>query len=134
VRAIRNLRQTNGIRQGQKATAMLGGEVSGIREFADAIAHLTQSDVSFGAGSGPATVVRAIEVRLATEHDPAEHHARLEKELGEARDLLQRTRELLARPGFAEKAPPSVVANERAKLAEREERVRLLEEELRRLS
>jgi valyl-tRNA synthetase len=132
VRAIRNLRQTNGIRQGQKATAMLGGDVSGIREFADAIAHLTQSDVTFASGSGPATVVRAIEVRLATAHDPAEHRARLEKELAEARDLLVRTRELLARPGFAEKAPPSVVANEKAKLAEREGRVRLLEEELRR--
>jgi hypothetical protein len=31
-----------------------------------------------------------------------------------------------------EKAPPNVVANEKAKLAEREERMRLLEEELRR--
>jgi len=46
--------------------------------------------------------------------------------------LLRRSQELLARPGFAEKAPPSVVDNEKAKLAEREERVRLLEEELRR--
>ncbi len=34
-----------------------------------------------------------------------------------------------AKPGFAEKAPPEVVAKERARLAEREERVRLLEAE-----
>jgi len=73
-------------------------------------------------------------VRVAADHDAAEHRARLEKELAEARDTLRRSRELLARPGFVEKAPPSVVDNERAKLAEREERVRQLEEELRRLA
>ena len=133
VRAIRNLRQSGGIRPGQRATVTLGGEVSAIREFADAIAHLTSTDVSFGGGTGAATVVRAIEVRVAAEHDPKEHRARLEKELDEARKSLEHSRQLLARPGFAEKAPPSVVANEQAKLAERVERVRLLEEELRRL-
>jgi valyl-tRNA synthetase len=133
VRTIRNLRQTSGVRPGQRASVALGGDVSAIRELGEAIGHLTQSDIAFGGGSGQATVVRAIEVRLGAEHDVAEHRARLEKELVEARDLLRRSRELLARPGFAEKAPPSVVDNEKAKLAEREERVRLLEEELKRL-
>jgi valyl-tRNA synthetase len=132
VRTIRNLRQTAGVRPGQKATVALGGDVSAIRELGDAIAHLTQSEVSFGGGSGQATVVRAVEVRLAAEHDVAGHRARLEKELAEAKALVRRSQELLARPGFAEKAPPSVVDNEKARLAEREERVRLLEEELRR--
>jgi valyl-tRNA synthetase len=134
VRAIRNLRQTSGVRPGQKAKVALGGDVTAIRELADAIAHLTQSEVSFGGGAGQATVVRAIEVRLAAEHDVAEHRGRIERELAEAGDLLRRSQELLARPGFAEKAPPSVVDNEKAKLAEREERLRLLEEELRRLA
>jgi valyl-tRNA synthetase len=111
---------------------MLGGDTRAIRELADAISHLTQTEVSFGTGDGSATVVRTVEVRLAAEHDAAEHRARIERELAEARDMLKRSRELLAKPGFAEKAPPSVVANEQAKLAEREERVRLLEEELKR--
>src|SRR5207237_5970116 len=111
-----------------------GGDVSAVRELGSAIAHLSQSEVSFAGGTGPATVVRAIEVRVGAEHDASEHRARLEKELAEALDLLRRTRELLARPGFSEKAPPSVVASEKAKLAEREERVRLLGEELRRLT
>jgi len=75
-------------------------------------------------------VVHAIEVRVAVERDPAAHRARLEKELAEAKGTLRRSRDLLARPGFAEKAPANVVANEKAKLAEREERVRLLEGEL----
>ena len=132
VRAIRNLRQRSGVAPGQRATVTLGGDTSAIRDDAAAIAHLTQSDVSFGQGSGPATAVRAVEIRLAGEADAASHRARIERELAEARALLERSRELLAKPGFAEKAPPSVVANERAKLAEREERVRILDEELRR--
>ncbi|HEY6959635.1 MAG TPA: valine--tRNA ligase [Candidatus Limnocylindria bacterium] len=133
VRAIRNLRQAAGVRPGTRVKATLGGETASIRDLADAIAHLTQSDVSFGSGTGPATVVRAVEVRVAAEHDAGEQRARLEKELAEARDLLTRSRELLARPGFVDKAPASVVANEKSKLAEREERVRFLDEELRRL-
>jgi len=52
--------------------------------------------------------------------------------LTEAKESLRRSRDLLNRPGFADKAPANVVANEKAKLAEREERVRLLEEEIRR--
>ncbi len=74
-----------------------------------------------------------MEVRLAAEHDAAEHRARIDRELADARENLQRSKDLLAKPGFAEKAPPSVIANEQARLAERQERVRLLEEELKRL-
>jgi valyl-tRNA synthetase len=123
----------SGVQPGQKVKAMLGGDTRAIRELADAIAHLTQTDVTFGEGAGSATFVRAVEVRLVAAHDAAEHRARMERELAEARDLLARSRKLLAKPGFAEKAPPSVVANEQAKLSEREERVRLLEDELKRL-
>jgi valyl-tRNA synthetase len=134
VRAIRNMRQSSGVRPGQRAKAVLGGDTSAIRDMAEAIAQLTQSEIEFGAGAGPATVARTVEVRLASAQDPAEHRVRLEKELADARDLLRRTQELLAKPGFAEKAPPSVVDNERAKLAERTERLRVLEEELARLN
>jgi valyl-tRNA synthetase len=110
----------------------LGGDTTAIHDLADLISHLAQTEVAFGSGSGHAAVVRAIEVRVAVERDPVEHRARLEKELIEAKETLRRSRDLLARPGFEEKAPANVVANEKAKLAEREERVRLLEEELRR--
>jgi valyl-tRNA synthetase len=132
VRAIRNLRQEAGTKPGERVKTTLGGDTTAIHDLADLIAHLAQTEVAFGSGSGHAAVVRAIEVRVAVERDPVEHRARLEKELTEAKETLRRSRELLARPGFAEKAPANVVANERAKLAEREERVRLLEEELRR--
>jgi valyl-tRNA synthetase len=132
VRAIRNLRQEAGVKPGERVKTTLGGDTTAIHDLADLISHLAQTEVAFGSGKGQATVVRAIDVRVAVERDPAEHRARLERELAEAKESLRRSRELLARPGFAEKAPPNVVANEKAKLAEREERVRLLEEELRR--
>ena len=133
VRAIRNLRQAAGAKPGQRLAVALGGETGAIRDLADAIAQLTHTEVTFGGGTGPATVVRAVEVRLGVQQDAADHRARLERDLTEAREALARSRELLARAGFAEKAPAAVVANERAKLAEREERVRLLDEELRRI-
>jgi valyl-tRNA synthetase len=156
VRAIRNLRQEAGTKPGERVKTTLGGDTTAIHDLADLISHLAQTEVTFGRATGggrpppapprppagglrpprtpqgPAAVVRAIEVRVAVERDPAEHRARLEKELAEAKESLRRSRELLARPGFAEKAPANVVANEKAKLAEREERVRLLEDELRR--
>ena len=133
VRAIRNLRQEAGTKPGERVKTTLGGDTTAIHDLADLISHLAQTEVTFGSGTGQAAVVRAIEVRVAVQRDPGEHRARLEKELAEAKESLRRSRELLARPGFAERAPANVVANEEAKLAEREERVRLLEEELRRL-
>jgi valyl-tRNA synthetase len=132
VRAIRNLRQQAGTKPGERVKTTLGGDTTAIHDLADLISHLAQTEVAFGSGGGHAAVVRAIEVRVAVDRDPVEHRARLEKELTEAKETLRRSRDLLARPGFAEKAPANVVANEKAKLAEREERVRLLEEELRR--
>ena len=44
--------------------------------------------------------------------------------------MLTRSRELLAKPGFADKAPKEVVEKEKARLREREERLKLLEAEL----
>ena len=55
---------------------------------------------------------------------------KLESQLQEASELVERTRALLNKPGFVEKAPKEIVDGERAKLKEREERLRLLEAEL----
>src|SRR5439155_27010397 len=41
------------------------------------------------------------------------------------------TRDLLAKPGFADKAPKDVVEKEKKKLKEREDRMKLLEAEMR---
>ena len=70
-------------------------------------------------------------MRIAVERDPQAERGRLERELAEAQEMVKRSKELLAKPGFTEKAPAEVVAKERARLKEREERLNLLETELR---
>jgi valyl-tRNA synthetase len=133
VRAIRNMRQEAGIDPSARVKLGLSGQTASIRDLAEQIGALTHSDVSLGlGGEGSARVVRAIEIRIVIERDEAKERVRLERELDEARAMVRRSEELLAKPGFADKAPREVVSRERARLAERSERVRLLEEELRR--
>ena len=130
VRAIRNVRQAGGVDPSARVKVSLAGETAAVRDLLAQIAELTHSEVTLGKGEGTATVVRAIEIRLVAERDEAEERARLERDLDEARQMLQRSRDLLAKPGFADKAPTDVVDKEKAKLQEREGRVRLLEAEL----
>ncbi len=134
VRAIRSLRQEAGTDPSERVSATLGADTSAIASSLDVIAALANTDVTLGGGEGPATIVRTIEVRIATKRDPVAERARLERELGEARSQLARSEELLARPEFTAKAPPKVIETERSRLTERRERVRLLQEELERVS
>jgi valyl-tRNA synthetase len=131
VRAIRNLRQEGGVDPSARAKVSLAGETAAVRDLLKQIGELTHTEVSLGAnGQGAATVVRAIEIRLVVERDEAQDGARLERDVEEARQTFQRSRDLLAKPGFADKAPREVVEKEKARLKEREERLRLLEVEL----
>ncbi len=130
VRAARALRQESGIDPGEHVRVALSGQTGPVAASLDAIATLVSADVTLEAGSGPAKAVRAIEVRLEARRDPAAERARLERDLSDARAALARSEELLARPGFAEKAPAAVVNKERARLEERRAQVRLLEEGL----
>ncbi len=130
VRAIRHARQQAGVAPSVRVHAALAGDAKQLRSSAGAIAALTNTEIGFGEGEGAATVVRTVEVRVAVPRDQDQEHARLGRDLFEARSALARSRDLVARPGFAENAPSDVVARERARFEEREERVRLLEAEL----
>jgi valyl-tRNA synthetase len=134
VRAIRNARQEGGIDPSARVKVSLAGETAAVRDLLKPIGDLTHSEVTLGTGEGTATVVRAIEIRLVVERDEAEENTRLERDLTEAQEMLKRSRDLLAKPGFADKAPKEVVAKEKAKLQEREERLKLLEAELKKRS
>jgi valyl-tRNA synthetase len=129
-RAIRNLRQDAGLDPSARAKVLLAGDISSIEGTLSVVSELTRGDVITGRGKGTPTVVHGIEIRLVIERDAKTERDRLARELAEARDLLERSRQLLAKPGFADKAPADVVAKERAKLKEREDRVRVLEHEL----
>jgi valyl-tRNA synthetase len=134
VRAIRNMRQEAGLDPSTRAKVALAGETAAVRDLLSQIGELTRSEVTLGTREGAATVVRATEIRLGVDRKEPEERARLERQLEDALQMLHRSRDLLAQPGFAEKAPAPVVERERAKLAERAERVRLLEQELARLT
>jgi valyl-tRNA synthetase len=133
VRAIRNLRQAAGLEPATKARVLLAGETRAIEPNLVAISALTRSDVITGRGEGTPTVVGGIEIRLAVERDARAERGRIETNLAEAKELLKRSNDLLAKPGFADKAPADIVAKEKAKLSERRSRVQLLEGELKRL-
>jgi valyl-tRNA synthetase len=125
------VRQEAGLDPSARVKVSLAGQTAAVRDLVTQIGELTHSEVSLGAGGdGAATVVRAIEIRLVAERDQAEDVARLARDVEEARQLVQRSRDLLAKPGFADKAPQEVVEKERAKLKEREDRLKLLEAEL----
>jgi valyl-tRNA synthetase len=130
VRAIRNLRQEAGLDPSARMKVSLAGQTAAIRDLLKQIGELTHSEVTLGTGEGTATVVRAIEIRLFAERDEAEERARLEREIEEAQRMLTRSRDLLNKAGFADKAPKDVVEKEKTKLNEREERLKLLEAEL----
>jgi len=131
VRAIRNVRQEGGLDPSARVKVSLSGQTAAVRDLLKQIGDLTHSEVAIAAGGeGAATVVRAIEVRLVVERDEVDERARLERELQEATQMLNRSRDLLAKPGFADKAPKEVVEKEKTKLKEREERMKLLEAEL----
>ncbi|TMG70663.1 MAG: valine--tRNA ligase [Chloroflexi bacterium] len=133
VRTIRNLRQDAGLDPSGRAKILLAGDLSRLGESISAIAELTRSDITTGRGEAAATVVRGIEIRLVVERDAKEERGRIERELAEARERLKRSQDLLGKPGFVEKAPADVVNKERAKLKERESRLQVLEDELKKL-
>ncbi|MGH2500134.1 MAG: class I tRNA ligase family protein, partial [Candidatus Limnocylindria bacterium] len=145
VRAIRGLRQDAGLAPTQRVQVSLAGEVGALRERLADIAALSNADVVVGPGRGSFAVVGKTEVHVSTigHADAAARFtlttreaeaARLNAELAEARDALRRSLEVLAQPGFADRAPQPVIEKERDRRAQREERLRLLEEQIRLLS
>jgi valyl-tRNA synthetase len=130
VRAIRNLRAEKNVDPKQKIPVTLvgGNRTAVLQRQATTIAALARLDpeqttilehlVEKPEGH-IALVVGQIEayLPLAELVDPAEQRARLEKDLSEATNQIERLEALLAGP-FADKAPANVVENERHKLAD----------------
>jgi valyl-tRNA synthetase len=134
VRAVRNIRQEHGIPTSATVDVLVDGSRAAIEPERELVERLAGCRLGFGPSDGIATVVRGITVRVRLpDTDAAAGRARLERELADAREQLRRSRELLARESFTAKAPPAVIAKERARLAEREAQARKLEEDLRRL-
>ena len=71
-----------------------------------------------------------VSVSLVGLIDPAKEAARLEKQIAEKRKYLESTHKKLASPGFADRALPEVVQQQRELIVETETQIRTLEANL----
>ena len=84
-------------------------------------------------GSAPVAVVDDYRFLLAIEVDVAAEREKLAKEAARLEGEIAQTQARLATPGFAENAPPKVVADFRERLAQRSGRLASIREEIARL-
>lgn len=130
VRAIRNLRSEKNVQPGRRIPATLVSSDHSqilIEQAASisALAHLDQEQLTIleklpmKPEGNIALVVGPVEIYLPLLGlvDIDEEHARLEKDLNDTNNQIERLEQLLAGP-FAQKAPPDVVQKERDKLSE----------------
>jgi len=128
VRSIRNLRAEKGVKPGQKLAAVLASKecFELFEQEKGALAALAQIDanklsITKEMGQrldGYETLVTGpveIYLLLADLVNPTEEKARLEKELNEARQQMERVEKLL-KSEFGKKAPAEVIAKEKARL------------------
>jgi len=140
VRGIRNSRAEYGVDPAKFVPAiLLAGEwAPALRTEASAISALARVqplEIREG-GERPkhalALIAAGVEVYLPLEglFDVAQEMARLSREIESTERDVQRGEALLGKPGFAEKAPPQVVAKEREKLKSHRDRLARLRERL----
>ncbi len=145
VTRVREARQARGIamkvplalyvEDGQEAQKLLG--TPGLREFLVKMANLSKVEIT---ESEPAQTISFLtgKVKLfleaAGQIDLEEERQRLQKELEYYQGFVESVRRKLANERFVQNAPESVVNKERQKLADGEEKIRLLQESLQRLN
>jgi valyl-tRNA synthetase len=143
VRAIRNVRAEHKVANSQWVEAQIfAGELnSAITPYTPAIQRLARAKpVSFGEGRGEAKptenvlalVLKSTEVIIPMESmvDLKAERKRLEQEIARSQAQITSLEKRLKNKAFLAKAPEAVVAKERAKLAERQDKLKRLKEQL----
>ena len=130
VRAIRNSRAEYNVPPGKRIVALIAaGQHRDLlleqRAILSLLAKLEDSKLRiFKTKTAPAKAVTlvvgtiAVHLPLAGLVDLDAERARLSKELQDAEQRIARSEQLLANPGFAERAPEQIVQRERDKLAD----------------
>jgi valyl-tRNA synthetase len=140
VRGIRNARAENGVDPAKFVPAVLLAHewtelMRAQAPILSALARVRPLEIREG-GDRPkhalTLIAAGVEVYLPLEglFDVKQEIARLAEEIAAAENDVRRGEELLARPGFLEKAPASVVAKERQKVESHRERLTRLMERL----
>lgn len=138
IRAIRNVRSEKNVKPSQKLAAVIidnkgvvSAELSTLRALAGLDAEKTEIAEKAPAIEAYTIIAGGVEIHLPLDElvDPAAEKERLAKELDEVNSHIQRLESLLT-SDFANKAPESVVAKEREKLAAYHETARKIKARL----
>ncbi|MBB5020348.1 valyl-tRNA synthetase [Chitinivorax tropicus] len=134
----RNLRGEMGLSPAQKVPLFIEGPAAELAHFAPYIQLLAKlSEVNLvpalPADDAPVAVVGGLRLMLKVEIDKAAETARLNKEMAKAQAELDKINAKLDKPGYADKAPAHLVEKDRAQVAELNEKLTRINEQLAKL-
>jgi valyl-tRNA synthetase len=120
--ACRTLRTQMGIAPSQKVPLLAQGDSARLQAYAPYLSSLARLsevviEVELPGVDAPVSIVGDYKLMLRIEIDVAAERARLEKERARLEGEIRKAEAKLANSSFVERAPPTVVAQERQRLA-----------------
>ena len=136
--AVRNLRGEMGIAPNVKAPLFVEGsaELEGLLKYLPSLTRLTEAklvDSLPEAEDAPVAVCNGARLMLKVEIDKAAETARLSKEAEKLQKALDKLNAKLSKPGYTEKAPAHLVEKDKADLAELEDKMAKVQNQLAKL-
>ena len=135
---VRKLRGEMGIAPNVKAPLFVegGSELADLLKYLPALARLTEAklvDKLPEADDAPVAVCNGARLMLKVEIDKAAETARLSKEAEKLQKALDKLNAKLSKPGYTEKAPAHLVEKDKADLAELEDKMAKVQNQLAKL-
>jgi len=135
--AVRNLRGEMGIAPNVKAPLFVEGSVpEALLKYLPALTRLTEAktvDRLPESEDAPVAVCNGARLMLKVEIDKASETARLSKEAEKLQKALDKLNAKLSKPGYTEKAPAHLVEKDKADLAELEDKMTKVQNQLAKL-
>jgi len=135
--AVRNLRGEMGITPNVKAPLFVEGSVpEALLKYLPALTRLTEAktvDRLPESEDAPVAVCNGARLMLKVEIDKAAETARLSKEAEKLQKALDKLNAKLSKPGYTEKAPAHLVEKDKADLAELEDKMAKVQNQLAKL-
>ncbi|WP_165010045.1 valine--tRNA ligase [Neisseria yangbaofengii] len=136
--AVRNLRGEMGIAPNVKAPLFVegGSDLADLLKYLPALTRLTEAklvETLPESEDAPVAVCNGARLMLKVEIDKAAETARLSKEAEKLQKALDKLNAKLSKPGYTEKAPAHLVEKDKAELAELEDKMAKVQNQLAKL-